>query len=101
MNKKITTPWDIIKSFEEKTHRCLSDSDKELLIDSIEKYTIIHLNKMAKIISEKAKVHQHSRDHKVSSISPIVRQKIMISEVHKESIIEASKEYIDKLSCKM
>lgn len=49
----------------------------------------LHVTEALKQASEKAKVFQHSRDGKVSTKSKIVRQKIMISEVDKESILSA------------
>jgi hypothetical protein len=46
--------------------------------------------------AEKSKVYQHSRDYKVGRKAPIVRQKIMISEVDKESIINTFEQIFKK-----
>lgn len=53
-----------------------------------------HLNNAKEFVADEAKVHQHSRDYKVGTIGKIVRQKIMISEVHKQSIHTAIDNYI-------
>lgn len=53
-----------------------------------------HLNNAKEFVADEAKVHQHSRDYKIGTIGKIVRQKIMISEVHKQSIHTAIDNYI-------
>lgn len=54
-------------------------------------YTELEVLSMLEDLKQKcvheAKVFQHSRDYKIHVIATIVRQKIMISEVDKESIL--------------
>ena len=58
-------------------------------------HTKWHLNNAKEFVADEAKVHQHSRDYKVGTIGKIVRQKIMISEVYKQSIHTAIDNYIE------
>lgn len=60
-------------------------NDMELLLKN--KITD-EVKKHLEIASNKALIYHHSRDYKVGVKSKIVRQKIMISEVHKESITD-------------
>lgn len=61
------------------------------LVSSIKSYGMGEWNEAIEKAAESACVYQHSRDYKVSSIAPIVRQKIMISEVYKDSILKLKK----------
>ena len=59
-----------------------------VLLKAFKNYALQEVKKHLEIASEKALIYQHSRDYKVGVKSKIVRQKIMISEVHKESITD-------------
>jgi hypothetical protein len=58
-------------------------------IEAIKQYAKQMCDKQKEECGNNAKVHYHSRDFKTSSIAPIVRQKVMISEPYKPSIINA------------
>jgi len=52
-----------------------------------------HLDKLTEEIKDNANVWYHSRDFKVGSKAPIVREKNMVSEIDKESITKITAEY--------
>ena len=61
----------------------------KLLTDDKLEFAKYHVDKALNKASEKSLVYQHSRDFQTSRKAPIVRQKIMISEVDKDSILNA------------
>jgi hypothetical protein len=87
------TPEEIINGWEKALKKNLNVHEyhpiKESYIEAIKQYAKQMCDKQMDICANNAKVHYHSRDFRTSSIAPIVRQKVMISEIHKPSIINA------------
>lgn len=90
MNKADNLPMSAEEFFNTKNF----GTDFDFAQDYANYVTQWHLNNAKEFVVDEAKVHQHSRDYKVGTIGKIVRQKIMISEVHKQSIHTAIDNYI-------
>jgi len=80
---------DILIPFKDNVSSEENEHSLEQNIDVLIGWAKLHCIEQAKVISEKANVYQHSRDYKIGVKSKIVRQKIMISEVDKDSILNA------------
>jgi len=63
----------------------------------MQEHTKHNIEALRSELKEKLKVYQHSRDFKIGIKSNIVRQKIMISEVDKDSIDTVINQFLENI----
>lgn len=90
---KILSAEEWFKSNKQDTHYWATDED----LAFAQAYSTYLLEAFAGEVKNNAYIHQHSRDYKISIKAPIVRQKIMISEIDKQSIDQLLTKFKEKL----
>ena len=90
---------DKILSAEEWYYRQLSQQNGKTMTNwqIAQAYSTYLLEAFAGEVKNNAYIHQHSRDYKISIKAPIVRQKIMMSEIDKSSIDQLLTKFKEKL----